>query len=374
MSKELQMNYSKTLPRKILKEIETFSRNKKLKRSQEQKLLDVISKRFNKSLFEPGEAIGIIAAQSISEPATQMTMRTYHFAGSAGIRVTLGLPRLIEIFDAKRVPEIPMMAIYLKKKYNNRKYVKEFAENIRERRLDYYTKNIVLDLSRQIISIKLKKDVKKPIIEKIFEILKKNLKTNEVKKYKNSIQITVPDVEFKKLQKIKKKLITFYVSGIKGIKNVIVRKEGDDWIINTIGSNLEKILKFDEVDITRTKTNDIHETARVLGIEAARELIIRESLETLRQQGLRVDTRHITLVADIMTVSGRVRAIGRYGVAGAKTSVLARAGFEETIKHLTKAAVKSEIDEFNGIFENVMVGQVAPSGTGTFELITKYEE
>jgi len=368
------MNYSKTLPRKILKEIETFSRNKKLKRSQEQKLLDVISKRFNKSLFEPGEAIGIIAAQSISEPATQMTMRTYHFAGSAGIRVTLGLPRLIEIFDAKRVPEIPMMAIYLKKKYNNRKYVKEFAENIRERRLDYYTKNIVLDLSRQIISIKLKKDVKKPIIEKIFEILKKNLKTNEVKKYKNSIQITVPDVEFKKLQKIKKKLITFYVSGIKGIKNVIVRKEGDDWIINTIGSNLEKILKFDEVDITRTKTNDIHETARVLGIEAARELIIRESLETLRQQGLRVDTRHITLVADIMTVSGRVRAIGRYGVAGAKTSVLARAGFEETIKHLTKAAVKSEIDEFNGIFENVMVGQVAPSGTGTFELITKYEE
>jgi DNA-directed RNA polymerase subunit A" len=164
------------------------------------------------------------------------------------------------------------------------------------------------------------------------------------------------------------------VYGIEGILNAIVRSEGEEWIINTIGSNLEKILTLKEVDEKRTVTNDIHETEKILGIEAARNLIVKEVMKTLQEQGLDVDIRHIMLVSDIMTMRGYVRSIGRYGVAGAKTSILTRAAFEETIKHLVKASVMNEVDNFEGIFENVMVGQVIPSGTGMFDLVAKFEE
>jgi DNA-directed RNA polymerase subunit A" len=80
------------------------------------------------------------------------------------------------------------------------------------------------------------------------------------------------------------------------------------------------------------------------------------------------------LVADIMTMAGDVRSIGRYGVAGAKSSVLARAAFEETIKHLVRASIRNEVDKFNGIFENIMIGQVIPSGTGMFDLVAKFDD
>jgi DNA-directed RNA polymerase subunit A" len=129
-----------------------------------------------------------------------------------------------------------------------------------------------------------------------------------------------------------------------------------------------------EVDGKKTVTNDIHETAAVLGIEAARNSIISESLKTMQEQGLDVNVRHIMLLSDIMTFAGDVRSIGRYGVAGAKTSILARAAFEETIKHLVRASIKKESDSFQGIFENVMIGQVIPSGTGMFDLIAKFGE
>ncbi len=91
----------------------------------------------------------------------------------------------------------------------------------------------------------------------------------------------------------------------------------------------------------------------------------------MQEQGLDVNVRHIMLLGDIMTFAGDVRSIGRYGVAGAKTSILARAAFEETIKHLVRASIKKESDSFRGIFENVMVGQVIPSGTGMFDLIAQ---
>jgi len=111
-----------------------------------------------------------------------------------------------------------------------------------------------------------------------------------------------------------------------------------------------------------------------LGIEAARNLIIKEAIKTLQEQGLDVDARHIILVADIMTSTGKIQSIGRYGVAGAQTSILARAAFEETVKHLVKASIRNEVDEFKGIFENVMIGQVIPAGTGMLELIASLEE
>jgi DNA-directed RNA polymerase subunit A" len=209
----------------------------------------------------------------------------------------------------------------------------------------------------------------------IIGTIKENINDLNVKTRGDRIVISYKkEMSVKELQKLKDKILQTHASGIEDIMNAVVRREGENWIINTVGSNLEKVLMEKEVDERRTVTNNIHETLKILGIEAARNLIIQEALKTLNEQGLDVDVRHVMLVGDIMTLLGGVRPVGRYGVAGAKTSILARAAFEETIKHLVRASIRNEVDEFKGIFENVMIGQVIPSGTGMFDLVAKFEE
>ncbi|MEM7826187.1 MAG: DNA-directed RNA polymerase subunit A'' [Candidatus Aenigmatarchaeota archaeon] len=370
MSEKLQKN-SFELPKVLMDKIEEVSKEMKLSEEKKKKLIEEVWKVYMKSKFEPGEAIGIIAAQSISEPATQMTMRTYHFAGSAGIKVTYGLPRLVEIFDAKKEIETPMMEIYLKKEFNTKEKARELAESIIEKKVSSLVKRVSINLSECTLEIE-PEDLRKA--SKIAKKIKESLGVN-VKESKNLIIVSPKEEsDVRNLQNLREKIMNLHVEGIKGIKNAIVRREGEDWIINTLGSNLEEILKLDEVDETKTITNDIHETFRVLGIEAARNLIIKEAIKTLQEQGLDVDARHIILVADIMTSTGKIQSIGRYGVAGAQTSILARAAFEETVKHLVKASIRNEVDEFKGIFENVMIGQVIPAGTGMLELIASLEE
>ena len=154
------------------------------------------------------------------------------------------------------------------------------------------------------------------------------------------------------------------ISGIKGIGRVIIRKD-DEWVIHTEGSNLGDILQIPGIDKVRTTTNDIHEIETVLGIEAARQAIIDETQNTLENQGLSVDVRHIMLVADMMTSEGIVKSIGRHGISGEKSSVLARAAFEETGKHLLRASIRGEVDNLTGIIENIIIGQPIPLGTGS---------
>lgn len=373
MSEESQKNFSSELPLKIREEVEKVAASKRLNSSQKQKLEAEVMRVYNNSRFEPGDVIGIIAAQSISEPATQMTMRTYHFAGTAGIRVTYGLPRLIEIFDAKKDPETPMMTIYLKGEHNSAENARRFAENIVEKHVDDIVSRVSLNLSDSSIEMELSdKKRTSTVIGAINESMK-DLASAKIRGEKIAV-VVKGEVDVKELNKIKEKALGIHIGGVKDISNAVVRKDGEDWVINTIGSNLETVLSIKEADGRRTATNDIHETASVLGIEAARNIIINESLKTMQEQGLNVNIRHIMLVGDIMTFAGDVRSIGRYGVAGAKTSILARAAFEETIKHLVKASIRKETDSFQGIFENVMIGQVIPSGTGMFDLVAKFGE
>ncbi|MCX8179260.1 MAG: DNA-directed RNA polymerase subunit A'' [Candidatus Aenigmarchaeota archaeon] len=374
MSEKLQKDYLDDLPKTIVDEIERVSAERKLDEKQKQKLIEEVRKEYYKSMFQPGEAIGIIVAQSISEPATQMTMRTYHFAASAGIQVTLGLPRLIEIFDARKEPTTPMMTIYLKPKYNTKEAAEEFAKKIKEKRVKYYASEITTDLTNKKIKITFNK-ISKNEMEEISQRLQKLFKGLQVKPYSSSIVIEAKEnISVKELEKMKRKILTSYVSGVENVKNAVVVKEGNNWIVKTLGSNLEKIFEMEEVDVTKTYSNNFHEVARFLGIEAARTVLINEINTTLKQQGLSVDERHITVVADIMCFTGEIRAVGRYGVAGSQSPVLARAGFEETIKHLVKASVRNEVDEFEGIFDNVMINQQVPVGTGMFELIGKIGE
>ena len=114
--------------------------------------------------------------------------------------------------------------------------------------------------------------------------------------------------------------------------------------------------------------SNIIEVNKVLGIEAARNSIIQEIRQVLESQRMDVDVRHIALLADAMTMDGLIRSVGRHGLSGRKAGVLARAAFEETIKHLINAAVTGEEDKLIGITENIIIGQTIPVGTGIVKL------
>ena len=375
-SQEKSLKNNEILPDKILREIDRLCKVKKINSSNKSKIINSLKKKYLESSFEPGEAIGIIAAQSLSEPATQMTMRTYHFAGSAGLQVTLGLPRLIEIFDARKEPSTPIMTIYLKKQFNTEKGAEKFAKKIKEKKLKMFLESISLDLTNNRIQIKFKK-IKKSEMEQIIEKIKGKFKKIKIKTREDNITIESDgekELTIKDLQKLKKKMLDLTVSGISNVINAVIIREEKDWVVKTFGSNFSQIINMDEVDFRKCYTNNFYEIREVLGIEAARQSLMKEINETLSQQGLSVDERHIMLIADIMLFTGEIKAVGRYGVAGMKSSVLTKAGFEETTKHLVKASIRNEKDDFSGVFENVMINQQIPVGTGIFDLVAKIGE
>lgn len=300
------------------------------------------------------------------------TMRSYTLASQSDrlSKVTQGLPRLIEIFDARKTFE-KNMTIYLKEQHNDKAKAKELATQIKESKLADIIIFDSIDLVNMAIEFELEKEDYKDVVKASIE---KSAKDAEVKFHGRKIMIKPKASDVKSLRKLKNKLLKLHVAGVKSIENVVMIKEGDDWIIQTTGTNLKKILRLDFVDVARTKTNDIHQVYEVLGIEAARNAILHEAKDTLDEQGLDVDVRHLMLLADMMTFDGTIRDIGRYGVSGKKASVLARANFEETKKHLINASFYGETDRLEGIIENILVGQLPPIGTGIVKLTVDAEK
>ena len=356
------------LPSLVIDEIVEVVKKEKIKDIK--KVVEKAIEEYNAHLMEPLEACGIVAAQSIGEPGTQMTMRTFHYAGVAEINVTLGLPRLIEIVDARKDPSTPMMTVYLEGGYRmNRELAKKMANMIEITRLINIA-DVAVDIGNmKIIITPNKKAMEKKDIEMadIIKALKKIGKA-EIVEGKDTIEIIPAEKKYRELRRLNDEVKNIKIKGIDGIKRAIIRKEDNEYVIYTEGSNFEKVLQLEGVDKTRTTTNDIHAIYNVLGIEAARNAIIKEAYDTLQEQGLNVDIRHIMLVADIMTADGTIRPVGRQGVTGEKSSVIARAAFEITIDHLLKAARRGEVDELKGVAENVIVGQPIKLGTGSVEL------
>ena len=371
INKLLKNNY---LPKSVINDIILrISKDNKL----ESKLDEIIKKAleyYSKNLIDPSEACGIVGAQSIGEPGTQMTMRTFHYAGVAEINVTLGLPRLIEIVDARSIPSTPMMNIYLRDEYKlNSNLAKEVANQIEITRLNSIA-DIETDLTNFVIYVKPNTNTMKSkdiTLDDLAENIKK-IRGTEAKIEKERIKVSLDDPSYKKLLDVNETLKDLKVKGIDGIRRIIIRNEPNEgYVIYSEGSNFEEVLKINGVDPYRTTTNDIQAVGRVLGIEAARNMIIQEAFNTLSEQGLNVDLRHIMLVADIMTVDGTIRAIGRHGVSKEKESVLSRAAFEITVSHLLQAARRGETDKLGGVAENIIVGQPVNLGTGAVELIMK---
>jgi len=365
--------YGLELPPNIKDEL--FSELSKLDLPEEQ-VTEILQKTidvYTRTKVEPCEAVGTIAAQSIGEPGTQMTMRTFHYAGVADINVTLGLPRLIEIVDARKVPDTPMMTVFLDGEYaSDRDKAMELGWEIEVTRVSDIA-DIITDTDEMKVyvtfdraSLEQRNVTFDGVIAKLQAIQNVSIESGDF-----VVTFIPQERKYRDLLQIVEKVRFMPIKGIDGIKRVVVRKEGDEYVLYTEGSSLKKVLQLEGIDHTRTKTNNTNEMADVFGIEAARNSIIEEAMDTLREQGLNVDVRHIMLVADMMTIEGDVKQIGRHGIAGEKTSVLSRAAFEVTVNHLLDAAIRGEVDELSGVTENVIVGQPILLGTGDVRLIAK---
>ena len=368
------------IPLKVIIGIAARIKDKDVPQEKIQELIDVAARMCESHRMDSNESVGIMAAQSIGEPGTQMNMRTFHYAGVANINVTQGLPRLIEIVDARRSPSTPSMVIPL---------CQEIVEGGRKvavdegiaRRISYDIEMTMLSniatIETDIANMKLriefdkrKMDDRGITTEDVYDKLRKLKPLHDQVEIKGfDIEITSDEPSYKKLQQIYDVTKNAKIKGVADIKRAVINREGSTWTIITEGSNLKEVLKVNGVDAAKVKTNSILEIADVLGIEAARNSIINEAYGTLSEAGLDVDIRHIMLVADLMTNDGYVKAIGRHGISGKKSSVLARAAFEITTPHLLHAAMNGEQDHLEGVTENIIVGQPVTLGTGAVNLI-----
>jgi len=359
------------LPQSIKESIQNELKGAEISSEEIDEIVSQVKADYEHSRVEPCEAVGVVAAQSIGEPGTQMTMRTFHYAGVAEINVTLGLPRLIEIVDARKIPSTPTMTIKLTPEYaHDRDLAREVAWAIESSSI-LHLGSIATDLAEMNVIIELNPgalEQRKITAEEVAAKLKEETGL-DVDQKENLLVMAPEEPSYRELLQLVEKIKKLSLKGVEGIKRVVIRKEGDEYILYTEGSSLKKVMQFEGVDPTRIKTNNISEIGEVLGIEAARNAIINEATDTLCEQGLSVDVRHIMLVADIMTVDGELKQIGRHGVSGEKASVLARAAFEVTVNHILDAAVRGDVDDLKGVTENVIVGQPIQLGTGDVKLV-----
>ena len=331
-----------------------------------------IAKLHTKGKIEPGEAIGIITAQSFGEPSTQMALNVFHFAGVQEMQITMGLPRLIEIFDARKKPSSPKMEIYLNKEYNNEKDAKVLAEKIKEVTLKEISSEINLNFSDKKIEIKIEPKALKQTHTSIKKVVDKlNDAGFDAKEKQNSIGLDASKFSFKEIYQLKEKLKATIISGIKGIQQILIVKKDKDFVIITLGTNLKKITELKEVNKNKLISNDLHEVAGVFGIEVARQLIINEIKNVINTQGLDIDIRHLKLVADAMTNTGEVKGVTRMGIIAQKDSILARATFEIPDKQFVNASIKGNKDKLTGIIENIILNQPVPIGAGLPGLLVK---
>ncbi len=374
---ELKVNKSE-IPEKIKEELKKKLRAVRIKLSGKKldAILKKVEEKYEKAKVEPREAVGIVAAQSIGEPGTQMTLRTFHYAGVGAIYITLGLPRIIEIVDARKKPSTPAMKIKLAGEYaSDRNNAEELAMEIEETyirdiaKVDAYTEDMSVWVSLKGKELERRHIEREEVEEKVkgrgTDVLVEAIEDGK-------LRIHAKNKTYHELLRLEKDVSDNLVKGIEGIKRAIVRRGPDgEYMLYTEGSALKKVLRIEGVDSRRTTTNNIAEIAEVLGIEAARNAIIEEMMDTLDEQGLDVDARHVTLIADAMTMDGEVKQIGRHGLAGEKASVLSRAAFEVTVDNLLEAAMYGETDKLKGVTESVIVGQPIKLGTGAVELVAR---
>ncbi len=325
------------------------------------------------------EPVGILAAQSVGEPGTQMILRSFHFAGIESAIATSGLPRIVELVDAKKKPTTPLSTVYLEGAASKDiEQAEKIAKKINEVRMDSLIRRSVENFSKGTIKILLSKQELESegltpgqVSDKLAKLLKLDTSVE-----KNVITVKVHTKNLKDIRLTMVKISKAVINGIEGAGKAVVQtnpKTGEIYIVSA-GSNIEGIITVSGIDKSRLYTNDVFAINRLFGIEAARNALARELQATLDEQKISVDFRHLLLIADAMTSTGTIKGVGRHGISGEKNSVFARAAYEETVKHLINAASFGETDHMRGVTENILVGKQIPIGTGSVKLAIKKED
>ena len=370
------------LPRRLKDEVYSTVEARDASLEAVDEIAQAVEAEYLDTRVDPLDPVGTVSAQSIGEPGTQMTMNTFHYAGVAEIDVTQGLPRLIELVDARKEPDTPMMTVHLDEEYaTDRERAHEVVWSIEATKI-LQLGDVSTNVADMVVQVSLNEDTllerwpteddPTVVAEQIAESIEASLGV-ETTRRDLVVEFGPEEPSYRDLLQLVEELREIVFKGIEDISRVVIRKEeledGEEFVLYTEGSDFGSVLDIEGVDASRTTCNNIHEIYANLGVEAARESIIEETMNTLEEQGLDdVNVRHLMLVADMMTNEGTIESIGRHGISGSKDSVLARAAFEVTVNHLLDAAIHGEIDDLNGVTENVIVGKPIKLGTGDVNL------
>lgn len=426
-------------------------------------LTENILTSYKKSIVNPGEMVGIIAAQSIGEPTTQLTLNTFHHSGiSSKSNVTRGVPRIQEILSLSKDTKNPSLSIYLKpEEQHNKLKAQQLMYLLEHTKLrdvvesvsicyDPDNLNTLIDEDKELMeqykefeniakecigendnegetgfdsSVKKSKWIIRFVLDKE-NMLDKNITMDDINfalntGYKDQIECIYTDFNADKLifrvrlldvlrktnainklkgldendmiyrlKNVQEVLLNNIVlKGTKKIEKVILRKLQDNvvkegtnyitkeaWVLDTIGTNLLDILALDEIDNTRTFSNDIIEIKNVLGIEATRQSIYNEIADVLEFDGTYINYHHMALLCDRMCYAKSLVSIFRHGINNDNIGPIAKASFEETPEMFLRAARHGEFDNMKGISSNVMCGQEGNYGTSAFQVVVDLQK
>merc|ERR1719220_1024596 len=347
--------------------------------------------KYDRATMEPGTAVGALCAQSIGEPGTQMTLKTFHFAGVASMNITLGVPRIKEIINASKKISTPIVTTNLENNLDaeEARKVKGRIEKTTLGEVSEYIEEVMLP-DDVFILVKLHMDrIKLLKLEVNAETIryaicnsKLRIKPGNCSIAGESLIKVVPSVSGKttlyyQLQLLRERLPSVVIKGLPTVNRAIIHKDesksgGETYKLYVEGDNLREVIATYGVDGRKCTSNNTLEVANALGIEAAKKTIIDEVKYTMESHGMSIDIRHIQLLADLMTCRGEVLGITRHGMAKMKESVLMLASFEKTADHLFDAAYYGQKDAIKGVSECIIMGIPMSVGTGLMQLL--YEQ
>uniref|UniRef100_A0A672PUR2 DNA-directed RNA polymerase subunit n=1 Tax=Sinocyclocheilus grahami TaxID=75366 RepID=A0A672PUR2_SINGR len=334
--------------------------------TQLEKFLETCRDKYMRAQMEPGSAVGALCAQSIGEPGTQMTLKTFHFAGVASMNITLGVPRIKEIINASKNISTPIISANLDtdddpdfarlvKGRIEKTLLGEISEYIEEVFLpdDCF---VLVKLSLERIRL-LRLEVNAETVRYSICTSKLRVKPGDIAVHGEAVVCVSPKENSKSsmyyvLQSLKQELPKVVVQGIPEVARAVIHideQSGKQKLKLLVeGDNLRAVMATHGVNGNRTTSNNTYEVEKTLGIEAARSTIINEIQYTMVNHGMSIDRRHVMLLADLMSYKGEILGITRFGLAKMKESVLMLASFEKTADHLFDAAYFGQKDSVCG--------------------------
>ncbi|KXN84194.1 DNA-directed RNA polymerase III subunit rpc1 [Leucoagaricus sp. SymC.cos] len=360
-------------------EIAIVNNKTKATETQLRRFLDICWVKYVKARIEPGSTVGAVGAQSIGEPGTQMTLKTFHFAGVASMNVTLGVPRIKEIINAAKAISTPIISCKLVTRDSeaSARIVKgrlektllgDVASVLEEAWAPEYAYIGILVDTEAIRKLQLEltlDDIKWAIVNA--RKLKIKQESITIVPRKNRLRIYVDGLDkYYRLRELKRGLPDIVVKGVPTISRAVINiKDKDDTKgkkndkeLLVEGYGLQKCMITEGVIGEQTTSNHVIEVAQVLGIEAARRTIVNEIQYTMKSHDMIIDPRHVMLLGDVMTYKA-ILGITRFGVAKMKDSVLMLASFEKTTDHLFDASAYGKNDSISGVSESIIMGNPA---------------